>query len=196
MLNFLINLDHKLFILINQTLSSHWLDGLMHVLSSKAAFIPIYIIVFLKFVQLYKKKFWVPVLLCVLAVGLSDSISSKICKPLFKRTRPAFCATMNPRLPDGKPGSKYGFVSSHSANAFAVYPLFVVLVFGDLNKFKTRRKFVITALVLACLVGFSRVYNGAHWPADVLGGAILGYLIFLFVVRIWENKLSAFALKN
>jgi len=195
MLNFLINLDHKLFILINQTLSSHWLDGLMHILSSKAAFIPIYMIAIFKFVKLYKKKFWVPILLCVLAVGLSDSISSKICKPLFKRTRPAFCASMNPRLPDGKPGSKYGFVSSHAANAFAIYPLFVVFIFG-FNELKKRRRIMIVALILASLIAYSRVYNGVHWPADVVGGAILGYLIFLLSGRIWENKLREFALKN
>ena len=195
MMHFLINFDHKLFVLINQTLSSHWLDGLMHILSSKAAFIPLYLIALFKFVQLYKKKFWVPVLLCVFAVGLSDSISSKICKPIFKRTRPAFCTTMNPRLPDGKPGSKYGFVSSHSANAFAVYPLFVVLIFG-FNELKKRRKYITFAFVLATMVAYSRVYNGVHWPADVVGGAVLGYLIFLLISRIWENKLRAFALKN
>jgi len=195
MMHFLINLDHKLFVLINQTLSSHWLDGLMHILSSKAAFIPLYLIALFKFVQLYKKKFWVPVLLCVLSVALSDGISSKICKPLFKRTRPAFCTTMNPRLPDGKPGSQYGFVSSHSANAFAVYPLFVVLICG-FNELKKRRKYITVAFVLATMVTYSRVYNGVHWPADVIGGAILGYSIFLIFSRIWENKLRAFALKN
>ena len=195
MMHFLINLDHKLFVLINQTLSSHWLDGLMHILSSKAAFIPLYLIALFKFVQLYKKKFWVPILLCVLSVALSDSISSKIFKPVFKRTRPAFCATMNPRLPDGKPGSQYGFVSSHAANAFAVYPLFVALLFG-LKELKTRRKFMMLVLGLASMVAYSRVYNGVHWPTDVIGGAILGYLIFLLISRIWENKFRAFALKN
>lgn len=194
-MDFLINIDHKLFVLVNQTLSSNSFDGIMHVLSSKAAFIPIYGIAIFKFVQLYKNKFWVPILLCLVAVGLSDSISSKICKPLFKRTRPAFCETMNPRLPDGKPGSQYGFVSSHSANAFAVYPLFVALVFG-LNNLNKRRKFMILALVLASLVAYSRVYNGVHWPADVFGGAILGYCVFILSSKIWENKLQAFALKN
>jgi undecaprenyl-diphosphatase len=195
MIESLVKLDHALFVAINQTLSSHWLDGLMHVLSSKAAFIPLYFIALFKFVQLYKKKFWVPVLLCVLSVALSDSISSKICKPLFKRTRPAFCTTMNPRLPDGKPGSQYGFVSSHSANAFAVYPLFVVLICG-FNELKKRRKYITVAFVLATLVAYSRVYNGVHWPADVVGGAVLGYSIFLICSRIWENKLRAFTLKN
>ena len=102
---------------------------------------------------------------------------------------------MNPRLPDGKPGSQYGFVSSHSANAFAVYPLFVILIFG-FNEFEKRRKYITVAFVLASLVAYSRIYNGVHWPADVIGGAILGYLVFLLISRIWENKLKVFALKN
>lgn len=191
----LVKLDHAFFIAINQTLSSHWLDGLMHVLSSKWVMIPIYLIAIYEFVKIYKKKFWVPIILCVLAVGLSDSISSKICKPLFKRTRPAFCASINPRLPDGKPGSQYGFVSSHAANAFAVYPLFVVVIFG-VNELKKRRKYITVAFILATMIAYSRVYNGVHWPADVFGGAILGYSIFLLSSRIWENKLKGFALKN
>lgn len=195
MMSFLINLDHKLFVLINQTLSSHWLDGLMHILSSKAAFIPIYLIAIFKFVQLYKNKFWVPILLCVLAVGLSDGISSRVFKPIFKRTRPSFCSNVNPRLPDGKPGSQYGFVSSHAANAFAVFPLFVVLILG-VNELKKRRKYIIVAFVLAILVAYSRIYNGVHWPADVVGGATLGCLIYLIGSRFWENKLKAFASKN
>jgi hypothetical protein len=48
MMHFLIDLDHKLFIAINQTLSNHWLDVTMHVLSSKAAFFPIYLIAIFK----------------------------------------------------------------------------------------------------------------------------------------------------
>lgn len=195
MIESLVNFDHAIFIAINQTFSSHWLDGLMHVFSSKLAMLPIYLISIYQFVKIYKRKFWVPVILCLIAVGLSDSISSKICKPLFKRTRPAFCASMNPRLPDGIPGSQYGFVSSHAANSFAVYPLFVALIFG-LNNLAVRRKWMIMAFALATLVAYSRVYNGVHWPADVIGGALLGYLIFLLSCRIWENKLKGFALKN
>ncbi len=134
MIESFINFDHKAFVLINQTLSSTYLDGAMSFLSSKWMFIPIYVIAVLKIIQRYKNRFWIPVLLCLLAFGLADSISSKIFKPAFKRVRPAFCETMNPRLPDGKPGGHYGFVSSHAANTFAVYPLIVVILFSRFTK--------------------------------------------------------------
>ena len=161
---------------------------------------PIYAIAVFKMVQIFKKRFWMPVLLCLLAFGLADSISSKIFKPAFKRVRPAFCVTMNPRLPDGKPGGHYGFVSSHAANTFAVYPLFVVLLFSQYSKntrtLITNRKYLIIAFLVSGLVAYSRVYNGVHWPADVFFGGLLGLLICYFCVQIWKNWLMVKALNE
>jgi undecaprenyl-diphosphatase len=200
MIETLINFDHKLFVFVNQTLSSTSLDGIMSFLSSKWMFIPIYIIAVLKMVQIYKKRFWMPVLLCLLAFGLADSMSSKIFKPAFKRVRPAFCETMNPRLPDGKPGGHYGFVSSHAANTFAVYPLIVVLLFSQYSKktmrLNTNKKYLFIAFFVSGLVAYSRVYNGVHWPADVFFGGILGLLICYSCVQIWKNWLQFKALNE
>src|SRR5678816_2974613 len=36
------------------------------------------------------------------------------------------------------------------------------------------RKSIRIMLPIACLVSFSRVYNGVHYPSDVLAGAIIG----------------------
>jgi hypothetical protein len=37
---------------------------------------------------------------------------------------------------------------------------------------------------LAALIAFSRLYNGVHYPTDVLAGSVLGVLVGLAVVRV------------
>lgn len=191
MIHYFVQLDHQLFTLVNQTLSATWLDGIMKFLSSKWMFIPIYILAVFKMYQIYQSKFWMPVLMCLLAFGLADSISSKIFKPIFKRTRPAHYIQIHPRIPDGMPGSKYGFVSSHSANTFAVYPLLAMFIFSAFDQSKKRlissKKWQIAAYVISGLVAYSRVYNGVHWPADVFFGALLGILIGRMCILIWNK---------
>jgi undecaprenyl-diphosphatase len=191
MIQYFTQLDHQLFNLVNQSWSANWLDPIMKFLSSKWMFIPIYIFAIFKMFQIYKSKFWMPVLICLIAFGLADSISSKVFKPVFKRTRPAHYTELSPRLPDGMPGSKYGFVSSHAANTFAVYPLLALMIFSVYDQSKKRlvpnRKWQFFAFFISGLVAYSRVYNGVHWPADVFFGAILGLLIGKLCLFIWNN---------
>ena len=54
------------------------------------------------------------------------------------------------------------------------------------------RKLGIPALVLAILIGLSRLYVGVHYPTDVLGGAIIGIcsaMLSMWLVPIVEKKL-------
>ena len=68
----------------------------------------------------------------------------------------------------------YSFPSGHSTNAVTAY--------GSLAAHEKKRKlFWVLAFVLPLLVGFSRVFVGAHFPTDVLFGWLLGALIVALV---------------
>ena len=68
-------------------------------------------------------------------------------------------------------GGKFGFVSSHAANTFAV-AMFSSLIF----RFKS---YVLFIFFWAAIVSYSRIYLGVHYPLDILGGALLGGIISL-----------------
>ncbi len=180
--------DKVVFTWVNYDFSHPWLDPLMIFLSSKWTFIPAYVLIIFLYFKKFSKRVWVPILLTLVAFGLADSISSRILKPLTKRTRPVFEETMNApiaekpvRLPHEKPGSKYGFVSSHAANMFAVLGLATMIL--SLNTEKSAVFYGIAAAV-----AYSRVYLGVHYPGDVFFGALLGYIIARFLFWLAENR--------
>jgi undecaprenyl-diphosphatase len=40
------------------------------------------------------------------------------------------------------------------------------------------------AFVLAAAIAWSRVYDGVHWPLDVLGGAVFGVLVAIALLML------------
>jgi undecaprenyl-diphosphatase len=118
---------------------------------------------------------------CIL---LSDQISSSLLKPLVARLRP----THNPEIADlihtvnGYRGGRYGFVSSHAANA-ATFVTFTALVFRN-------RLYTILLSLWAFLTAYSRVYLGVHYVGDVLCGALIGVLVGMGVYFVLKPLLS------
>jgi membrane-associated phospholipid phosphatase len=77
----------------------------------------------------------------------------------------------------------YSFPSGHSANAATLY--------GALAAHEKKRKILwVLAIVLPLLVGFSRVFVGAHFPTDVLCGWILGVIIVALIPWL-RNKIKS-----
>jgi undecaprenyl-diphosphatase len=73
-------------------------------------------------------------------------------------------------------GGGKSFPSSHAVNNFAMAFLMSRLYPGA-------RKYLFG---FACLVGFSRVYVGVHYPADVLSGALIGMGIAWCVLALYR----------
>ncbi|MBA2404234.1 MAG: phosphatase PAP2 family protein, partial [Bdellovibrionales bacterium] len=68
-----------------------------------------------------------------------------------------------------KCGGRFGFVSSHAANSFAILSFSFLAL-----KFKPR--YFHFMWLLAILVGYSRIYLGVHFPGDIAGGMLVGIL--------------------
>ncbi len=87
-----------------------------------------------------------------------------VLKPLVARIRP-FDVNTSVQLLIRRP-TDFSFPSGHTGASFAAAS---ALYFG-------KRRIWVPAVVLACLIGFSRLYLYVHYPTDVLAGAALGIL--------------------
>lgn len=105
-----------------------------------------------------------PGLRCALLLALAASTAvaaSQVLKRTFRRPRPA--QEVLGLWPLAEVPDAFSFPSGHTAVAFSVA---VALVGEGLLG--------LVLLPLACGIGVSRVYLGAHYPLDVLVGAAVG----------------------
>lgn len=78
-----------------------------------------------------------------------------------------------PRPPEALLASGFSFPSVPVAMSTVVYGFFAILIARELPGRRRGWPYVVAGLLVAC-VAFSRLYLGAHWFSDVLGGALLG----------------------
>jgi undecaprenyl-diphosphatase len=176
--------DQQLFLFLN-SFHSPFFDALMFLISGIATWFPLYLAILIYLGFTYKRKFFVILIFIVLAVTLSDQLSVLI-KNLTMRPRPCYEPALEGlvHIVNGKCGGRFSFVSSHAANSFSVALLSL--------SFIRKRWYSISIIIWACVVGYSRIYLGVHYPGDVLCGSLVGILIGWSVYRLYtmtENKL-------
>jgi undecaprenyl-diphosphatase len=96
-------------------------------------------------------------------------------KAAIGRVRPWLALGLPPPIGHPDDGS---FPSGHAAGSFCVAAFLAVVLPSLLPGSRARaRLLALLGLALAGSIALSRVYLGAHFPSDVLGGALLGTLI-------------------
>jgi undecaprenyl-diphosphatase len=183
MLSFLQQLDKEIFLFLNG-IHNPFFDSLMWYISLPGTWIPFYVLLSYLLYRKFGKNVVFYLVIIGLAVGLSDFIASGIIKESVQRFRPSREHSLdglvhllsNPVTGQLYMGGKYGFVSSHAANSFALAVLF--------SLFFDRKWASIGLIFWALLVSYSRIYLGVHYPGDILGGALVGVIVAFLLYKI------------
>lgn len=181
----LIALDRSFFLAING-MHAAWLDPIMVGLSEMLVWVPLYIFFFYLIHRHFGSKalaLTVPVV--ALMILCSDKGSVLLFKEVFQRLRPCHEAALQGLVHTVNEhcGGRYGFVSSHASNHFAI-AAFMGLLLRHVHRYA-----VPALLVWALLISYSRIYLGVHYPGDILVGALYGAAVGVIFFGIY-NRLS------
>lgn len=111
----------------------------------------------------------------VIAAVAASELAVPLVKLVFARPRP-FMVDASVALIVPEPGG-WSFPSGHAASAFAAAGALAVSLGRD------RWKLWLPAVIVAALIGFSRLYLFVHWPTDVAVGAVLGFVVGTLAAR-------------
>ncbi len=156
-------IDTALFRFVFHSLTNPVFDWLMPKLAGHVLFVPAVLVAGVGLVCMGGRRGRLCALFLALAVVLGDTLVCRNLKIAFGRPRP-FLVLEDAREPRIGRGLSASMPSSHAANWFA----------ASLVMFIYYRRSWRYMLPAAATVAFSRVYDGVHYPSDVLVGAILG----------------------
>ncbi len=201
----LLELDRELFIFVNNRLSTHLLDQVMPILTDLHQQ-PIFwlLLASLLVISIFKpvrtrnantplldrdvRKFRVQkwakgLVILALSMGLSDLIAYRAVKIWVQRDRPEAAGVSTILRTHSHSG--FSFPSNHAANNFALARTAQILVPG----------YAVAAYAFASVIAFSRVYVGVHYPLDVAGGGLIGFicasvvhLLVIFATRTFSRR--------
>lgn len=139
------------------------LTTLMHGISFFGSAIVVLVMTTLLFLYDKNKRKYIPLLWLTLIVSFGTAL---ILKYLIARPRPILSPL---ELEDS-----YSFPSGHAVAIFA--PLLLI------DKLFPKIKWLW--LALGTLVLISRIYLGVHYMSDVIGGALIGYIIGIITLEV------------
>jgi undecaprenyl-diphosphatase len=99
---------------------------------------------------------------------------NSVLKAIFDSPRPSEAVVRVTEIADG-----LGFPSGHAMGAMLMYGMLFILAPRLTASRPLQVAFRIAAMTTIIHAGVSRIYVGAHWPSDVLGGYLWGLITLL-----------------
>jgi len=183
----LVEMDHRLFELLNSEWTNVFFDWLLPVWRDKLFWLPVYFFILTFMIYNYGRKAYWFILFLIATVGTADYVSSQVIKKSIERIRPCNDNQLDQVRTLVRCGSGYSFTSSHAANHFAL-SIFLLTTIGI--RFAKIRGWL---LAWAASVSYAQVYVGVHYPLDVICGMILGILIARLFVWLYHKSGKAIA---
>jgi len=127
---------------------------------------------------------WTRIFLAMLLAMMVAGVAGTVIKRTVPRARPSVYT--DARWGGPRFSSKYhSFPSGHVGASTAFFGVLLI----------TRRRIGLACLPIPILIGFSRMYIGAHYLSDVVCAAVLGILCALIVVHFLSRRFNNRQLK-
>lgn len=123
---------------------------------------------FVIIISIINKRYFISKFLLINTLG--SFLFNFLLKQLFQRTRPLDFFLVD------QGGLSYP--SGHSMVTMSMCLGIAYLLTREERNPRKKKKVYIIASILILLMGISRMYLGVHWPTDVIGGFIMGYIFY------------------
>jgi membrane-associated phospholipid phosphatase len=167
-------LDTRIFTLFNMQVYPRWLDRCMWLATQLGSMLAAMVAAFLLYF-LDDRRLAIEIVIGTLTLWLLV----ELIKAISDRDRPFL--TLDKARVIGWRERGDSFPSGHTTQIFFLVTLF-------LHHFQFGIVVTVALYAIAALVGFTRIYVGAHYPRDVVAGVVLGSvwgLLAMLVDRYW-----------
>lgn len=134
-------------------------------------------IIWIWVIWIRKRKVW-NISFFIFTVG-GGGLLIKLLKSFYQRERPSINSEID--------AIGYSFPSGHGMGSLLFYGFLTYIIISNIKSKAIKWSAVILASILVLLIGFSRVYLGAHYPSDVIAGYLAGavWLLVNIITLEW-----------
>ena len=174
---YIYKIDTEVFLFLNG-LHNPIMDVIIFFVCHNLFFIPFFVILIDEVNKEFRNKSLYVLLTIVILIASCDQTICHLINPFFKRLRPSHEPAIQHlvHLTNAGPGSLYGFISRHVANAFSLLT-FLSFVLNKNNKWLK-----ILFYIWAMLISFGMIYLGIHYPLDIIFSSVIG-ILFGYIFR-------------